>query len=358
MDRRIQGFDGLRAIAVFLVFLMHKAEFGAAYEVGHYGVWLFFLLSGYLITGQLVAARSRVEAGSSVRFELGDFWLRRSLRIFPPYYVVLIFATVVYIFVKGEQVPGLHWHYLYMTNIYIGHVTQEWIGTWGHFWSLAVEEQFYLLFAPLVLFTPRRFAPALCAALIVLGVGWRLWLVSQGAKDVVIYVDSFVNFATMGLGGLGAIYGHRLTALGHGLIAWASLAVLLAFPYLLMPISPEYMPLLAVAVAFVLVISTANGQHNSLTKLLSVSWIVHFGRTSYGFYLWQSYVPNGLVSKVLKIETWWTELASFLVALVLSSLVTEASWRLLEQPILQWRKRMGEKGAAKATLSGPVPPLR
>jgi peptidoglycan/LPS O-acetylase OafA/YrhL len=95
MDNRIRGFDGLRAIAVLMVFLQHRV-LGSRAEAGHLGVWIFFALSGFLITGILSAQRRTIEAGASeFLVELKRFLLRRTLRIFPVYYLLLAIMAVL-----------------------------------------------------------------------------------------------------------------------------------------------------------------------------------------------------------------------------------------------------------------------
>src|SRR3974390_867800 len=94
-DGRIRGFDGLRAIAFLLVFASHKIHFRHANAFGDVGVWLFFVLSGFLITRILARSRSDIEAGlANTSGSLGHFYLRRTARIFPPYYFLLAIVAV------------------------------------------------------------------------------------------------------------------------------------------------------------------------------------------------------------------------------------------------------------------------
>ena len=93
---RIRGFDGLRALALLLVFFQHYAKIGQTFETGGYGVWLFFVLSGFLIVRILHGERQRIEAGAvSARSALGSFYWRRTLRIMPIYYLsIAVMATL------------------------------------------------------------------------------------------------------------------------------------------------------------------------------------------------------------------------------------------------------------------------
>ncbi len=201
--RRIRGFDGLRAIAFLLVFASHKIDFAHANSFGDAGVWLFFVLSGFLITRILARSRADIEKGlSSVQHSLGAFYLRRTARIFPPYYLLLAAISMYALFKPIEyfEGPEKSAYLLYYTNILVAD-RNAWIGDFGHFWSLAVEEQFYLLFAPLVLLLPRKNTIGVCLAILLAGVAAKIALEVRDAPPVAIDVDSLVNFALLGLGG-------------------------------------------------------------------------------------------------------------------------------------------------------------
>ncbi|MGE8510518.1 MAG: acyltransferase family protein, partial [Paraburkholderia terricola] len=118
MNNRIAGFDGLRAIAVLMVFFQHRL-FGDIGEIGHLGVWIFFALSGFLIIGILSAQRARIEKNAS-RFgaELKRFLFRRTLRIFPIYYLMLIVMCVLMAFgiASPELASGMPFHFAYLSN--------------------------------------------------------------------------------------------------------------------------------------------------------------------------------------------------------------------------------------------------
>jgi peptidoglycan/LPS O-acetylase OafA/YrhL len=155
----ITPLDGLRGIAVLLVLLFHFAwtfpeETPLALVlhrllwVGWVGVDLFFVLSGYLITRGLVAPSDQ-----PVGVRLRKFWARRVLRIFPLYYIVLIVGSVVCLFV-GAPLPTLpYWFYFQNYALAFDPYILRWT---AHFWSLAIEEQFYFLWPLMALKAPRR----------------------------------------------------------------------------------------------------------------------------------------------------------------------------------------------------------
>lgn len=176
----IPSLDGIRAVSFLIVFLSH-AGYGSIIP-GGFGVTVFFFLSGFLITTLL-----RMELFSTGTISFRDFYLRRALRILPPFYTVLAFATLLVLtgVLKGTLRPGpmlaLVCHYSNYWNVLHGFSGQP-LGT-AVYWSLAVEEHFYLLFPALFLVLQRSFAGrrrtqsaallAGCAAVL----AWRLVLV-------------------------------------------------------------------------------------------------------------------------------------------------------------------------------------
>src|SRR5262249_9634937 len=130
------------------------------------GVRLFFVLSGFLITGILLRCRDLAAASSGGRSrQLRLFYARRALRILPLAYVVVLAATFVNLPGMQETLP---WHLRYTSNISFA-LHRDSSALSGHFWSLAVEEQFYLVWPCLILFLPYSKLPWTIAATIVVG---------------------------------------------------------------------------------------------------------------------------------------------------------------------------------------------
>jgi len=179
VPRHIPSLDGLRALSFLLVFAGHEGL--DRYVPGGFGVTVFFFLSGFLIATLM---RAEFERFGSV--DLGQFWLRRALRILPAFYLVLLLATLTARLVDpGESVSGgaLAARALHVTNYWVifrGY-SGEPPGT-GVYWSLAVEEHFYLLYPWLYIAMQKLHMPAarqaqllwgLCALVLV----WRCVLV-------------------------------------------------------------------------------------------------------------------------------------------------------------------------------------
>src|SRR5689334_6993090 len=145
--------DALRALAVLAVMVHHFLPVDRFIPpdyitLGFLAVRLFFVLSGFLITGILLSYRSDTRDNA-----LRRFYLRRVLRIFPIYYLTLFIALALQ--VRAIQL-GAFWHLTYLSN-YVAPFHPEWMGPASHFWTLAVEEQFYFVWPFIVLFVPRKY---------------------------------------------------------------------------------------------------------------------------------------------------------------------------------------------------------
>ena len=156
----IKALDGLRGLAILLVILFHYGYLGC----GWVGVQLFFVLSGYLITSILLNDR-----GDSLSNYLKRFYWRRSLRIFPLYYVYLLIVLVAFLMFRIPPAFKDQWPYLFTYTYNVTHILPNYDGSQFliHLWSLSVEEQFYLIWPLLVfIFALRRFKTLLIGILV------------------------------------------------------------------------------------------------------------------------------------------------------------------------------------------------
>ncbi|MFT4070212.1 acyltransferase family protein [Paraburkholderia sp.] len=358
MNRRIAGFDGLRAIAVLMVFLQHRL-FGDVGEIGHLGVWIFFALSGFLIIGILSSQRARIETGSS-RFgaELRRFLFRRTVRIFPIYYLMLVVMGVLmaFGFASPELAGGMPFHFAYLSNFWIGSVLRYWPGRYSHLWSLAIEEQFYLVVAPLLLLLAVRWHRAACWTIVVLGLAALLAMRAAHWDEITIYTHPLSNFWLLALGGVGGLMtakdrGRLRGWLGHGatlfslsvgvtgLCAAEPMWSALDSPLLFTTISALY----GIGIA-ALVCSIACCRNVVVIGVLQTGWLAGFGRISYGFYLYHNLIPDLTRSRHAEalfggtVPVWAHALgivASFAISLGIALL----SWRFIEAPILRLKTR-------------------
>ena len=206
--RYMPHLDGARALAAILVLISHLAGDQVWLipngEWGRMGVDLFFVLSGFLISQILLRDRDASRSVSDSFASLRVFYIRRSLRIFPIYYLVIGLAVIA----AYEPVTRyLLWHLGYATNVAIHLLPQARFDAVHHFWSLCIEEQFYLIWPCLMLFAPRRHLRAVMYAFVLIGIASRLApVLIPGAG-----MDPLVNtrFDLFGIGALLALFWHE-----------------------------------------------------------------------------------------------------------------------------------------------------
>jgi peptidoglycan/LPS O-acetylase OafA/YrhL len=199
--------DALRAIAVGAVLVQHTVNPQALLvrDAGYIGVMLFFVLSGFLITGILLEARDEAEAAGAGRLGvLLRFYVRRFLRIFPLYYGVIGIA-----FVLGHDDVVAHWPALvtYRTNFLLAEY--ERLGAVTPFWSLAVEEQFYLAWPLVVLFAPRRLATPVIGLMVIGSVVSRGLITHAGGTASAAIMPTWSCLDGLALGAGLALYRRR-----------------------------------------------------------------------------------------------------------------------------------------------------
>jgi peptidoglycan/LPS O-acetylase OafA/YrhL len=213
--------DGLRGVAILLVVLYHASFFWLAESpleialvlvpaMGLYGVDLFFVLSGFLITGILLRVR-----GAPGYFR--TFYARRTLRIFPAYYATLILFLVVFPLLtpqaEGFWKPGAShetlWYWTYLSNFYVAATGQFQHQFLFVAWSLAIEEQFYLVWPLVVLLASRRALIGICWGMIGTAFVLRCALVYADASPLVPYVLTPCRMDTLAVGALIALLASR-----------------------------------------------------------------------------------------------------------------------------------------------------
>lgn len=357
LERRVKGLDGLRALAVMLVFLSHKAHVDAI-DAGKIGVWLFFLISGYLIIGELHRNRLRVEHRAARRDAvLYVFFVKRTLRIFPVYYLLLVALTIAHAFFYQREVDlGLAWHYVFLSNFWIGIVHDGWPGSVSHFWSLAVEQQFYLIAPFALLFTRASYHLAICAVMICGAALAHLVLYATGAIEPLVYAFSPWNFALLALGGVLAIGGARVPVQGRvrsGVWFVLACASLTAFAFARADcdtceaaqraIWPGLLDIglaLSLCAVFLWLVRC---QDSVLVSMLEARPLAYLGTISYGFYLFHNLVPSRLGETPafyasLHVPPPVQDLLPLVMQFALSVLLAHLSWQLLEKRVLDWKE--------------------
>jgi peptidoglycan/LPS O-acetylase OafA/YrhL len=353
MQKRFIQLDSLRGIAAAMVVLHHW--FPAAQGLGGIGVELFFVLSGFLITRILLDLRSALEAGTlGAREALARFWQSRAARILP-----VAFLTIALVYLAGDSFEPrdtLFWHASFLSNLYFFRhgVFDSYL---SHFWTLAVEQQFYLFWPLVVIWMPRRWLEPAIIALVALAPLARLLLVGAGYELFEQYnLPPFSNFDVLGLGALAGVWsrmpqeqtgGRRRVLLFLGI---AAVLALVAFrflpPFAANPEQTLY------ALVFVNVIAAGyEGIPGLAGRVLEWRPLIGLGTISYGVYVYHVFAPK-LVGAALEFTGGPDLLFADPVKLVLSGALTLAaavlSWRLMERPILEATRARQRRARVKS----------
>jgi peptidoglycan/LPS O-acetylase OafA/YrhL len=343
MTKRITGLDGLRGLAVLMVFADHRLDLVKPLHLGGFGVRLFFVLSGFLIVGILHRERLLITSEQRGPAEaLLRFYQRRAVRIFPIYYAILGVAAAAACFVPIPNYTAAEapYYWLFLTNILIGWVQHDWVAPFNHLWSLAIEEQFYLLAAPILLLCPPAAMRRLCLAVVALGCGWHWYLSVSGKSAVELGMDPLSNFALIAMGGVASLGGRDRADRNPDRTQGPLLLICLLVPALgawcfLNPIIRQLaFPLIVAS----LLTSIRDGQSSAVVKLLSMPPLAALGRISYGFYLYHVFVTAELVDwltgGLVRLPGQQGTFAQATCLFVLSVGLAAASWRWIERPIL------------------------
>lgn len=343
----IPSLDGIRAVSFLIVFVSHA---GLGHLVpGGLGVTIFFFLSGYLITTLL-----RLEYDKTSQVDFKQFYVRRALRIFPPFYLVLAIATGLTAagLIRGElSVPAVLSQIFYLNNYFIvnqGSFDGFAPGT-GIYWSLAVEEHFYLIF-PFVYLLLRRVFPDGRRQAVVLGLVclavllWRCVLVYvMGSIEDRTYVATDARIDSILFGCILAVYGNPMLdkfelsprrtlllwlPLGLGLLLFTLVYRDAAFRetlrYTLQGLA--FFPLFIAAIRF---------PEWPIFSWLNIGWVRFMGVLSYSLYLVHQVVLTA-VEQYLPLPLF----AQATIALLLSYLASYAIYRSVEKPLARVRRHM------------------
>jgi peptidoglycan/LPS O-acetylase OafA/YrhL len=333
--------DGLRGLAVLLVLWAHSYPLvealasltGRRIGLAYFGVDVFFVLSGFLITRILLRDR---EFGSPLRY----FWGRRFLRIFPIYYLVL---AVVAVFAWGR---GIGWCAAYLSNFYFAYHPQP-DGYLNHLWSLAVEEHYYIVWPLVVYLFSRRtsmyFAVAVFPMLaIVSAVFLTLNRETMPSADLIysgtmcraasLGIGSFFAYVERGVRGSGALLAPiSLTTavlVGVGLLALRRVVPITWMPFV------ELLCFSMVAGSIVLFVICISGRAFTFSRVLRGTALGHIGLISYGLYLYHYpiYVALGVHSPKGTV-------AANLIAILAVFCAAFCSYHFIERPILKFKNR-------------------
>lgn len=366
--------DGVRFIAVALVLFDHwtaeRLPPALFLPLGQLGVTIFFVLSGFLISRILLAGKDKLPLPkiNHLGGYLKTFYIRRTLRIFPIYYLTLL---ILYLLNEPPVRRTIGWLALYASNIYIARYG-TWMGTVDHLWSLAVEEQVYL-FMPMLLFVlPRSWVMPTALLMLVGSVALRYGLMVHGDTWFVGYVSMPTCLDAFGLGLVMAwlwIYqrprfnalfqspvGLLLSLVAFGLVVWGARTIAAQQPqadYHAFNIYTHVWERLAAAlIGFFLIGKAILGFRGPMKTLLEHPVSQYLGQISYGLYLYHNFIFNvyhtpqtHIVLRLWRRLTDWLPFINtsyafqFVYFLGLTIGVATLSWFLIEKPVNRLKDR-------------------
>jgi len=363
--QHIKALDGLRGVAILMVLTHHFIPYHPTHSVigkllngiagiGYSGVDLFFVLSGFLITGILFDAKQD-------EHYFRTFYARRTLRIFPLYYLMTFLCLVIIprLNILQDAVPsgGGWWWWFYVSNFHYAfkhNLSEGWLNP---FWSLAVEEHFYLLWPTVIYLLNRKKAILFSVACIIIATLSRAAFIAYG-NHTAPYVLTPCRIDALASGALVALLARGPISLNHYLprikvlclvtgaigfaialwrhgIVWDSIMQLTGFP------------LVAAFYACLLIIVCIPGPGDSrvIRKAFENKLLTSFGKYSYGIYVFHSAV-HSLVMRV-PFLTWklsaahfthLSDILNFLTLTAVSFAVAYASWHLFERHFLKLKR--------------------
>lgn len=352
MRGRAVQLDGLRAIAMIAICWDHWCPAGWP-RVFPFEIFLFFflVLTGYLITGSLLRERDRGES-RGVRWKaaaLKTYQIRRGLRILAPYYAALVLALLVG---APDILPGLGWYLFHLSNFHMATLGYWPAGT-NHFWSLAMQQQFYLIWPFVLWFLPRKCVVWAMIAFSVIGPVSRMFHDQQLEWFVWPQVLTWASFDYFGVGGLFALAVHRGMRLESPALRWLSLVSLAgyvwiftahAFDWPTFGLRPLQQTFLAVALCGFIAKGLV-GFMGPLKRVLEHSVIQRIGQLSYGVYLFHNLAPlvAGKFFWFLWGDFFQNTIGEILIVCVTAAVtwgLTLASWRWIEEPLQGLREKI------------------
>jgi len=363
----IPGLDGLRAVAILLVFGTHSD----LVEIGWVGVQLFFVLSGFLITGILLDMKDSLPS----REYFTKFYGRRFLRIFPLYYFYLaLMAVAAYWLIVADFRPNymqiffdqVGYAALYIYDFFYRAPWFQPSQFLDHFWSLSVEEQFYIIWPLLLLLFPQKNLKRLFIAFIISGTVFRvllsllylsgssLWMFRE-PFELVIYSWPLSHLDAFALGAY--ISRYQIPRARQQLFLLALLVPILGFTttyfatgnlghvsalgYAL-PSNVKYQFIWSQALLnyFFALLIYCVVYEKLLTRFLEMSWLRYLGKISYGMYVYHLpiiwFVERFLEERLQGEMAVWLKAG---VSLSATILISTLSYYLLESPILNLKER-------------------
>ncbi len=352
----IKQLDSLRAIAVILVIISHWINSQWLINIipnGPIGVNIFFVLSGFLITSILFENKHKLELEETTVFRtLKNFYIRRSLRIFPIYYLTIL---VLLLFSDGTETnikTDIIYYATYTSNFNFFSI-QKWDGILSHLWSLAVEEQFYLIWPCVILLSNKKYLLHIISAFILIGLVCQLITSNY-------YMSSILTFNCFDAFGLGALlswivtyHKSKLKSVYHSLTV---LSIPLFLLFIIGAIQHKWtiLPLRTITSLFTVwvvshVLLNRESESPKFRWVLNNRVLIFLGKISYGLYLYHNLIPTMLNKQLINIylnpmlpdilfKKYWTYLFLLENTLLLVC-IAWVSYVFIEKPFLRLKNK-------------------
>lgn len=350
VPQHIDQLDGLRAIAILLVLLVHS---GLCYIVnsappvsvwqdivvnGRSGVDLFFVLSGFLITGILLDTRDRSDY-------FPRFYWRRALRIWPVFYAFLLAAVLVNPGVFSGV--GVRPFALYYRNFLPNDNTSA--VYFGQFWSLCVEEQFYLVWPLILYFWPKRLRLPLVGMLMVTALVLRFALLRHGVSTFLVYRLPFCRMDSLAAGaGIAMLIREQVSSRVRRTIFWSAIVAAIAIQIYVGRVGWPHnnhrfytVGITAYALFFggIVGLAVTAVRRTAMTSFLSAKFFRSIAIRSYAMYLFHLVPLHLSVLFFRRIQDYpqqkWTGICAFVVISGFAYGLAWLSWKFLEEPMLR-----------------------
>ncbi len=331
--------DGLRAFAVLAVLYTHflpKQYWLLGVYWGGVGVRLFFVLSGFLITRIFLREKALLDNNPGTRITLiTNFYIRRYLRLTPVFLATVVMAAILDIPNTRET---FWWHAFYVSNVKFA-LSNSWQGSVAHFWTLSVEEQFYLIWPLVVSFLHYRKLMRLIYLAVPLVLVYRIAARLSGIEDIPIWVLLPDSMDALCLGSLVAVLtkffgwtsSRRLPCLlaGIGLLLWLSDRIL-HMPEILQ-MSEFAKTGLSMSFAW-LILRASEGHQGLMGRLLELRPVAYMGKISYGIYVLHLFVFHILNSyrSLFRFAGFLTPVWMAALAIAITITLAALSWHFFE----------------------------
>jgi peptidoglycan/LPS O-acetylase OafA/YrhL len=357
----IKEFDALRALAALAVMVAHFVGHKSYLleRLGWPSVVLFFSLSGYLITNILLHCKELANK-QTAWFTLKRFYIRRALRIFPLYYLtVAIFCALI-----PETSENFWWFFFYCVNIGKTINLDGW-SPLNHFWTLAVEEQFYLFWPLFVLLLPIRHLSFACGTMILVAFLSRFYLWYFDYSRTAIQQLTPCCLDALAIGSVIAIYSSfgnrekldktcRLVAILSGILSMSLLC--LARDALIVLFSPIVHSITFSSILFLISIHSGS----RYLSFLRIPFLTYLGRISYGLYVWHMpvmwWIYPEIINRILGFDPhiglpYYLGGASKALAMtIITLIISSISWYFFERPINALKSKFPYKRTKTKTL--------